>query len=262
MDVAFQRGPGSQTEEPRALLFPFTSSSNALEDELSCHRLAAGGGFGRPARYLVHYIYSEDLHHFPSSSNACDLERSCRPLPAGEGVTALCPWGHRDPQIEKHCSHDVRGKTYRNIIITCTHTIERHTDRDTYTHRHRYTHTETHTLPQHTPLHAEHLTHNSHSDFTRDEKCFRATRRLVFYLAWTKILINYVARQGTQSLGEIHCIGERRQRLRLAVRRCHDCVRAGVSCPETRNFACGASAESCRIARCLSTPKLFRKLHV
>ena len=46
-----------------ALLFPLTSSSNALEDELSCHRLAAGGGFGRPARYLVHYIYSEELHH-------------------------------------------------------------------------------------------------------------------------------------------------------------------------------------------------------
>ena len=47
------------------ILFPFTSSSNALEDELSCHRLAAGGGFGRPVRYLVHYIYSEELHHLP-----------------------------------------------------------------------------------------------------------------------------------------------------------------------------------------------------
>ena len=40
---------------------PLTSSSNAHDDELGCHRLAAGGGFGRPARYFVHYIYSEDL---------------------------------------------------------------------------------------------------------------------------------------------------------------------------------------------------------
>ena len=40
------------TKSPIAL----TSSSNAHEDELSCHRLAAGGRFGRPARYLVHYI--------------------------------------------------------------------------------------------------------------------------------------------------------------------------------------------------------------
>ena len=95
VDVKSQRGSGSQTEELCALLFPFTSSSHALEDELSCHRLAAGGGFGRPAsyfhslslqlrhhyvdelschrlaagggfgrpaRYFVHYIYSEDLH--------------------------------------------------------------------------------------------------------------------------------------------------------------------------------------------------------
>ena len=55
VDVTSQQGPGSQTEELCALPFPFTSSSNAHEDELSCHCLAAGGGFGRPARYLVHY---------------------------------------------------------------------------------------------------------------------------------------------------------------------------------------------------------------
>ena len=29
---------------------PLTSSSNAHDHELGCHRLAAGGGFGRPAR--------------------------------------------------------------------------------------------------------------------------------------------------------------------------------------------------------------------
>ena len=81
-----------------------------------------------------------------------------------------------------------------------------HTDRDSYT---RTSHTEAHALPQltrthtqtethihadidtHTQrpthylnsldltLHTAHLTDNSHSDFLRDEKCFRATRRLV-----------------------------------------------------------------------------------
>ena len=65
VDVTSQRGPGSQTEELCALLFPFTSSSNALQDELSCHRLAAGAEFGRPARYLVHCIYKEELHQLP-----------------------------------------------------------------------------------------------------------------------------------------------------------------------------------------------------
>ena len=54
-----------------------------------------------------------------------------------------------------------------------------------YTHRHRYTHrhthTETHTLTQHTRLNTSHFTHNSHSNFTRGEKCFRATRRLVSF---------------------------------------------------------------------------------
>ena len=56
VDVTSQR-PGSQTEEICALPFPCTSSSIAHEDELSCHPLAAGEGFGRPARYLL------ALHH-------------------------------------------------------------------------------------------------------------------------------------------------------------------------------------------------------
>ena len=74
VDVTSQRGSGSQTEELCALLFPFTSSSNALEDELSCHRLAAGGGFGRPGRHLVHYISSEDLHHLPLPAADIDTQ--------------------------------------------------------------------------------------------------------------------------------------------------------------------------------------------
>ena len=41
---------------------PLTSSSNAHDDELGNHRLAAGGEFRRPTRYFVHYIYNEDLH--------------------------------------------------------------------------------------------------------------------------------------------------------------------------------------------------------
>ena len=72
-----------------------------------------------------------------------------------------------------------------------------HTHRDprtasTYSDTHTHTETHTHTdIDAHTQrpthclnsldltLHTEHLTDNSHSDFLRDEKCFRATRRLV-----------------------------------------------------------------------------------
>ena len=35
---------------------PLTSSSHAHDDELGCHRLATGWGFGRPARYFVHLL--------------------------------------------------------------------------------------------------------------------------------------------------------------------------------------------------------------
>ena len=41
---------------------PLTSSSNARDDELGCHRLAAGGGSGRPARYFVHYNTGRELN--------------------------------------------------------------------------------------------------------------------------------------------------------------------------------------------------------
>ena len=114
------------------------------DDELGCHRLAAGGGFGRPARYFVHYIYSEDLHQRRH--------------------------GHTHRQGLIHTHHTQRPTHCLNLL---EHT---HTHTETHIHTDIDTHTETHTLPQHT----EHLTDNSHSDFLRDEKCFRATRRLVF----------------------------------------------------------------------------------
>ena len=101
---------------------PLTSSSNAHDDELGCHRLAAGEGFGRPARYFVHYIYSEDLHQQQT-------------------------WTHTQTGTHTHTSHtETHASTYSDT----------HTDRDSYTHRHRYTHTETHTLPQLTRLNASH----------------------------------------------------------------------------------------------------------
>ena len=54
--------------------------------------------------------------------------------------------------------------------------------RETYRERHIHTQRPTHCLNTlDLRLHTEHLTHNSHSNFTRGEKCFRATRRLVFF---------------------------------------------------------------------------------
>ena len=58
-------------------------------------------------------------------------------------------------------------------------TGDSHTHADSYTRGHNRYKRETHTLPQLTRLRTAHLTDNSHSDFLRDEKCFRATRRLV-----------------------------------------------------------------------------------
>ena len=115
VDVTFQRGPGSQTEELCALLFPFTSSSNALEDELSCHRLAAGGGFGRPAPYLVHYIYCEELHHLPLPA--------ARMLATLSGAVTACP-PVRELQL---C---VLGATETHRLRNIVHTtyVERHTE--------------------------------------------------------------------------------------------------------------------------------------
>ena len=57
-----------------------------------------------------------------------------------------------------------------------------HTYTDSHTHGHRHTHTQkpTHYLNSlDLTLHTAHLTDNSHSDILRDEKCIRATRRLV-----------------------------------------------------------------------------------
>ena len=41
---------------------PLTSSPNAHDDELGCHRLAAGGGFGRPAQTWT-YTHRQGLIH-------------------------------------------------------------------------------------------------------------------------------------------------------------------------------------------------------
>ena len=70
---------------------------------------------------------------------------------------------HRDPRTASTYS-DTHTQTETHI----------HTDIDTHTER------PTHYLNSlDLTLHTAHLTDNSHSDFLRDEKCFRATRRLV-----------------------------------------------------------------------------------
>ena len=82
---------------------------------------------------------------------------------------------HMQTHADTHtCRHPRTASTYTNT----------HIHRLTYTHGHRHTHTQkpTHYLKSlDLTLHTAHLTHNSHSDILRDEKCFRATRRLVFF---------------------------------------------------------------------------------
>ena len=118
---------------------PLTSSPNAHDDELGCHRLAAGGGFGRPARCTVKTFTSSRHGHT-----------------------------HTDRDSYTHITH----RCHALPQLTRTHT-----QTETHIHTDIDTQTEAHTLPQLT-LHTAHLTDNSHSDFLRDEKCFRATRRL------------------------------------------------------------------------------------
>ena len=76
--------------------------------------------------------------------------------------------------LSTHMQTHAHADTHALPQLTRTHTYT-----DSHTHGHRHTHTETHTLPQLPRLNTSHLTDNSHSDILRDEKCFRATRRLV-----------------------------------------------------------------------------------
>ena len=85
-------------------------------------------------------------------------------------VTAWPPVGGLGGRITHR--HPRTASTYANA----------HTHTQTYIHTDIDTHTEkpTHYLNSlDLTLHTAHLTDNSHSDFRRDEKCFRATRRLV-----------------------------------------------------------------------------------
>ena len=75
----------SQREELCALLFPFTSSSSAHEDELSCHRLAAGGGLGGlRATYLESRVKNFTICPY-QQLKAHEDELSCHRLAAGRG---------------------------------------------------------------------------------------------------------------------------------------------------------------------------------
>ena len=79
----------------------------------------------------------------------------------------------------------LRGGDFRevkNLQKTGVPALQKDIQRETHTHTDIDTHTQRPTHCLNTldlTLHTEHLTHNSHSNFTRDEKCFRATRRLV-----------------------------------------------------------------------------------
>ena len=81
---------------------------------------------------------------------------------------------HTQTGTHTHTSHT---ETHALPQLTQTHTqTETHTHTDIDTHTQRPTH---YLNSLDLTLHTEHLIDNSHSDFLRDEKCFRATRRLV-----------------------------------------------------------------------------------
>ena len=90
---------------------PLTSSSNSHDDELGCHRLAAGGGFGRPARYFVHHIYSEDLHQQHTQTGT--------PTHTSHTETRLNLLGHTHIQRPKYTRTQIH--THRDPHTTSTH---------------------------------------------------------------------------------------------------------------------------------------------
>ena len=149
---------------------PLTSSSHAHDDELGCHRLAAGGGLG--GLRATSFISSDrsllrDTSGVPASALFCPHSGSfffrelflapCTlllPLPAAQmlmtmswAVTAWPPVGGLGGRITHRHPHT--ASTYTNTHNTQTHI---HTDIDTRT--------ETHTLPQLTRLNTSHCTLN------------------------------------------------------------------------------------------------------
>ena len=81
-------------------------------------------------------------------------------------------------QRPTHCLN-LLGDTHRQRLI--------HTQAQIHTHTQRPTHC-LNSLDL--TLHTDHLTDNSHSDFLRDEKCFRATRRLVLLVCGVREAAN------------------------------------------------------------------------
>ena len=86
--------------------------------------------------------------------------------------------GHTHTQTGTHThTHHTQRPTHCLNLLGHTHTqTETHIHTDIDTHAQRPTH---YLNSLDLTLHTAHLTDNSHSDFLRDEKCFRATRRLV-----------------------------------------------------------------------------------
>ena len=99
------------------------------------------------------------------------LRRSCVSSAQNAGESAICP-------VRATLCGDRACKEVKNLQNKGVPARQRDIQRETHTHTQRPTHC-LNTLDLR--LHTEHLTHNSHSNFTRGEKCFRATRRLVFF---------------------------------------------------------------------------------
>ena len=126
------------------------------------------------------------------SSLAAELWIPCCPL-----LVKLRKEEKQDP-LEQGLTHTQTG-THTHTSHTETHALPQltrtHTQAETHTHTDIDTHIQRPTHCLNSPdltLHTEHLTDNPHSDFLCDEKCFRATRRLVFLRIFLNISRAYV----------------------------------------------------------------------
>jgi len=153
---------------------PLTSSSHAHDDELGCHRLAAGGGLGglRATSFIssdrsllrdTSCVAASALFCLHSGSSfSVRLRRVVRPLiESADQRSRLRPNCLMLNQSQRSHVAKTDTHTYRHPRTASTYTnTHTHTHTQTHIHTDIDTHTETHTLPQLTRLNTSHCTPN------------------------------------------------------------------------------------------------------
>ena len=148
---------------------PLTSISHAHDDELGCHRLAAGGGLG--GRRATSFISSDrsllrDTSGVPASALFCPHSGSFFFRELFLAVHAASPLtsspNAHDDELGCHRLAAGGGFGRPHHTQTPTHCLNLHEHTHTQTHFHMDidTRTEAHTLPQLTRLHTSHCTLN------------------------------------------------------------------------------------------------------